>query len=297
MIPNQVTVDEDGAVETSRFDALLPAQMAMKAEAIGVAKAGMSAVSTMALAILAGAFIALGAAFATTVVAGAAGVLPGGVTRLLSGLVFSLGLILVVVGGAELFTGNNLIVMAWASRKLSHAALLRNWVLVYAGNFLGATGTVLLLFLSRQYTFDGGAIGAAALATAMHKVSLGFMQAVVLGILANGLVCLAVWLSFSARTTTDRILAVIFPITAFVAAGFEHSIANMYFVPLGIAIRSWAPESFWIAIDAAPATYDALSWSSFVVDNLLPVTIGNIIGGVVLVGATYWYVYLRARRS
>ena len=297
MIPNPLTLDEDGAVETSRFDALLPAEMAMKAEAIGVAKAGMSAVSTMALAILAGAFIALGAAFATTVVAGAAGVLPVGVTRLLSGLVFSLGLILVVVGGAELFTGNNLIIMAWASRKLSHAALLRNWALVYAGNFIGAIGTVLLLFLSRQYTFDGGAIGAAALATARHKVSLGFMQAVVLGILANGLVCLAVWLSFSARTTTDRILAVIFPITAFVAAGFEHSIANMYFVPLGISIRAWAPASFWIAIDAAPATYDALSWSSFVVDNLLPVTIGNIIGGVVLVGATYWYVYLRARRS
>jgi len=295
-MPNHPTLDEDGAVETSRFDALLPAEMAVKAEAIGVAKAGMSAVSTMALAILAGAFIALGAAFATTVVAGAVGVLPVGVTRLLSGLVFSLGLILVVVGGAELFTGNNLIIMAWASRKLSHAALLRNWALVYAGNFIGAIGTVLLVFLSRQYTFDGGAIGAAALAAATHKVGLGFVQAVVLGILANGLVCLAVWLSFSARTTTDRILAVMFPITAFVAAGFEHSIANMYFVPLGIAIRAWAPASFWTAIDAAPATYDALRWSSFVVNNLLPVTIGNIIGGVVLVGATYWYVYLRARR-
>jgi formate transporter FocA len=294
---HHVTVDEEGAVETPRFDALLPAEMATRAEAIGVAKAGMNAVSTVALAILAGAFIGLGAVFATTVASGAAGVLPPGVTRLLSGLVFSLGLILVVVGGAELFTGNNLIVMAWASRKLSHTALLRNWALVYTGNFIGAIGTVLLVFFSRQYTFDGGAIGAAALATATHKVGLGFMQAVVLGVLANGLVCLAVWLSFSARTTTDRILAVIFPITAFVAAGFEHSIANMYFVPLGILIRAWAPGSFWVAIDAAPAEYDALDWSSFLVDNLLPVTIGNIIGGVALVGATYWFVYLRARRS
>ena len=269
----------------------------MKAESIGVAKATLNAVSTVALAILAGAFIALGAGFATVVASGAAGVLPTGVTRVLSGLVFSLGLILVVVGGAELFTGNNLIVMAWASRKLSHAALLRNWTLVYVGNFIGAIGTVLLVFLSGQYMFDGGGIGAAALATARHKVGLGFLQAVVLGILANGLVCLAVWLSFSARTTTDRILAVIFPVTAFVAAGFEHSIANMYFVPLGILIRTWAPASFWSAIDGTPARYQAVNWPNFLVDNLLPVTIGNIIGGVVLVGATYWFVYLRARSS
>ena len=284
-------------MDSSHFDALLPAEMAMRAETIGVAKAKLNAVSTVALAVLAGAFIALGAGFATVVASGAAGVLPTGVTRVLSGLVFSLGLILVVVGGAELFTGNNLIIMAWASRKLSHAALLRNWTLVYIGNFIGAIGTVVLVFLSGQYMFDGGAIGAAALATARHKVGLGFLQAVVLGILANGLVCLAVWLSFSARTTTDRILAVIFPITAFVAAGFEHSIANMYFVPLGILIRTRAPASFWSAIDGAPAQYQAVSWPNFLVDNLLPVTIGNIIGGVVLVGATYWFVYLRARPS
>jgi formate transporter len=153
------------------------------------------------------------------------------------------------------------------------------------------------VFFSQQYTFDRGAIGAAALATATHKVGLGFTQAVLLGILANGLVCLAVWLSFSARTTTDRILAVIFPVTAFVAAGFEHSIANMYFVPLGILIRSRAPGAFWLATEAAPARYDVLTWSNFFLDNLLPVTIGNIIGGAVLVGTTYWFVYLRARQS
>jgi formate transporter FocA len=279
------------------LDALLPAEMAVKAEEIGVAKAGMNAVSMLALAVLAGAFIALGAAFATTVASGAGGVLPGGVTRLLSGLVFSLGLILVVVGGAELFTGNTLIIMAWASRRLSHAALLRNWTLVYIGNFVGALGTVLLVYLSGQYSFDNGAIGAAALATGRHKTELGFMQAVVLGILANGLVCLAVWLSFSARTTTDRILSVIFPITAFVAAGFEHSIANMYFVPLAILVRTGAPASFWSSIDATPADYDAVNWPGFLLNNLVPVTIGNIIGGVVLVGATYWFVYLRARPS
>jgi formate transporter len=277
------------------FDALLPQQMALKAEELGVAKAQLSTTSTLALAVLAGAFIALGAVFATTVTSGAAGVLPAGVARLLAGLVFSLGLILVVVGGAELFTGNNLIIMAWAGGKLSHAGLLRNWVLVYLGNFIGAMGTVLLVFVGRQYTFDGGGIGAVALATALHKVELGFLQAVTLGILANGLVCLAVWLSFSARTTADRILAVIFPITAFVAAGFEHSIANMYFVPLGILIRMRAPESFWLAVESVPADYAALTWTGFLWHNLLPVTIGNIIGGVALVGVTYWFVYLRSR--
>jgi formate transporter len=281
--------------ERHSLDALLPAEMAVRAEDIGVAKAGMSTVTTIALAVLAGAFIALGAVFATTVASGAAGVLPGGLIRLLTGLVFSLGLILVVVGGAELFTGNTLIIMAWASRRLSHAALLRNWALVYVGNFAGALGTVALVYLSGQYTFDSGAVGVAALATARHKTELGFVQAVVLGILANGLVCLAVWLSLSARTTTDRILAVIFPIAAFVAAGFEHSIANMYFVPIGILIRVFAPESFWSAIGAAPADYASVNSTSFLLHNLLPVTIGNMIGGAVLVGATYWFVYLRRK--
>lgn len=277
------------------FDALLPPEMAAKAELIGVAKARIGAVRTFVLAILAGAFIALGAIFATTVTSGAAGVLPGGVTRLLSGLAFSLGLILVLVGGAELFTGNNLIIMAWASRKLSHGRLLRNWALVYAGNFAGAIATVGLVFASGQYAFDQGAVGVVALATARHKVELGFGQAVALGILANGLVCLAVWLTFSARTTTDRVLAIVPPITAFVAAGFEHSIANMYFVPIAILIRTAAPDSFWLAIAAAPADYEAITWSSFLIRNLLPVTLGNIIGGVALVGIVYWFVYLRRR--
>jgi formate transporter len=282
-------------MQTTPFDALLPPEMAAKAEQIGVAKAELDAGSTFVLGVLGGAFIALGAIFATAVASGAAGVLPGGVVRLLSGLAFSLGLILVIVGGAELFTGNNLIIMAWANRRLGHGRLLRNWALVYAGNFAGAIATVALVFVSGHYTFDAGAIGVTALATAQHKVGLGFVPAVVLGILANGLVCLAVWLTFSARTTTDRILAIVPPITAFVAAGFEHSIANMYFVPMAIFIRAGAPDSFWQATTLAPADYDALTWSSFLLRNLLPVTLGNVIGGVLLVGAVYWFVYLRAR--
>lgn len=280
-----------------RMDALLPPEMAEKATQIGVKKAALDAGSTFVLALLAGAFIALGALFSTTVAAGASGALPYGVARLLVGLVFSLGLILVVVGGAELFTGNTLIVMAWASGKVSSARLLRNWAIVFAGNFVGAVATAALLFGSGQYTFGGGAVGAAALATASSKLGYGFVQALLLGVLCNVLVCLAVWLTFSARTTTDKILAIVPPITAFVAAGFEHSIANMYFLPVALFIRAGAPASFWEAIGKTPADYPMLTWDAFLLDNLLPVTLGNIIGGAVMVGAVYWFVYLRPARA
>lgn len=278
------------------FDALIPAEMAMKAEQIGVKKAHMPATSMLTLAVLAGAFIALGAVFSTTVVAGASGVLPYGLTRLLAGLVFSLGLILVVVGGAELFTGNNLIVMAWASHKVSTALMLRNWAIVYAGNFVGALLTAGLMYLSGQFAFGKGAVGAAVLSIANAKVSLDFVQAVVLGILCNALVCLAVWLSFSARTTIDRVVSVVLPISAFVAAGFEHSIANMYFIPVALFIKSGAPAGFWTNINQTPADFPALTWQNFFLVNLLPVTLGNIIGGAVLVGAVYWFVYLRSQK-
>ncbi len=275
------------------LDAVLPPEMAARAEQAGAAKAALDTLSTLMLAILAGAFIALGAVFANTVTAGAAGSLPYGLARLLGGLVFCLGLILVVVGGAELFTGNNLIVMAWASRKVTTGRLLRNWVIVYVGNFIGAGGTALLVYLSGQYAFGAGAVGLNALNTAAAKVELGFAQAVVLGVLCNTLVCLAVWLTLSARSTTDRILATLFPITAFVAAGFEHSVANMYFVPIGLLIKSGAGQAFWDGIGKTAGDYGALSWGAFFRDNLLPVTLGNIIAGVVLVGAVYWLVYLR----
>ncbi len=289
--PRWSTIDAmpDGA---PRFDALLPHEMATRAEEVGVRKAGAETVTTFVLAILAGAFIALGAIFATTVVAGAAGVLPYGVTRLLAGLVFSLGLILVIVGGAELFTGNNLIVMAWASRRIRTLALARNWTIVFIGNFVGAIATVVLVFVSGQYTFGGGAVGASALGIAEAKVSLEPIQAVALGILCNGLVCLAVWLAFSARTTIDRVVVIVPPIAAFVAAGFEHSVANMYFIPIGIAIRDFAPASFWKTSGLDPAAYADLTVEAFIA-NLIPVTIGNIIGGTLLVGAVYWFVYLR----
>jgi formate transporter FocA len=280
-----------------RIDALLPAEMAAKAEEIGVKKAALDAASLFVLAVLAGAFIALGAVFSTTVAAGTPGALPYGVVRLLAGLVFSLGLILVVVGGAELFTGNNLIVMAWANRKISTARLLRNWGIVYLGNFVGAVATALLVYFGGQYAFGNAAIGAAALATADAKVGLGFGQAVVLGILCNGLVCLGVWLSYSGRSTTDKILAIVPPIAAFIDAGFEHSVANMYFIPIGLFIKAGAPDPFWSAIGKSAGDYPELTWERFFVNNLLPVTLGNIIGGAMLVGAVYWFVYLRSAKE
>lgn len=279
------------------FDALLPPAMAVKAEQVGLNKANIEAINTFLLAVLAGAFIALGAVFATTVTAGTAGVLPFGITKLLGGLVFCLGLILVVVAGAELFTGNNLIIMAWASGKVTTPQLLRNWVIVYAGNFVGSVATALLMFFSGQYAFGSGAVGLNVLNVAAAKASLGFVQAIVLGILCNALVCLAVWLTYSARTTTDKILAIVFPITAFVAAGFEHSVANMYFIPIGLLVKAGAPAEFWGQIGKTAADYSSLTWQGFLINNLIPVTLGNIIGGTILVGVIYWQIYSRQRQN
>ena len=275
----------------TQFDALLPAEMAVRAESVGVRKSGLESLRLFALAVLAGAFISIGAIFATTVSAGA-GDVPFGIVRLLAGLAFSLGLVLVIVGGAELFTGNTLIVMAWASGKVSSRLVLRNWSIVYVGNLVGALATAALMFVSGQYTFGDGSVGSAALAIGNAKAGLDFVPAVALGIMCNALVCLAVWLTFSARTTTDRILAIVPPIAAFVAAGFEHSVANMYFIPEAIAIRALAPDSFWATIERLPADYRDLTVEGFIA-NLVPVTIGNVIGGALMVGIVYWFVYLR----
>jgi len=274
------------------MDALLPNEMAEKAEVIGVRKASLPFLPMLALSMLAGAFIALGAMFATTTAAGTSS-LPYGLARMLIGLTFCLGLILVIVAGAELFTGNNLIVMAWASRKVTTRRLLRNWLVVYIGNFIGSLGTALLVFLGKQYTFGGGSVGEAALKIAVGKVNLGFVQATALGIICNGLVCLAVWLTFGARSTADKILAILFPIAAFVAGSFEHSVANMYFIPYALLIKAFDPA--FVASKSIDLT--SLTWGSFFIKNLIPVTLGNIIGGSGLVAAIYWFIYLRGKRE
>lgn len=285
------------AVKNQYIDALLPNEMALRAEEIGVKKATMNSAGLFVLAVLAGAFIAFGAVFSTTVATSVDGSLPYGLTRLLSGLVFSLGLILVVVGGAELFTGNNLIIMAWANGKIKTSQLMRNWLIVYFGNFVGSIGIALLVYLSGQPFFAGGRIAETALSIAAAKTSLGFGQAVALGILCNVLVCLAIWLSYGGRSVADKILSVIPPITAFVACGFEHSVANMYFIPAGILLKQGGGESFWSDIGKTAADYPGLNFETFFLNNLIPVTIGNIIGGAVLVGIVYWFVYLRRRND
>src|SRR5690349_7161185 len=289
------------------FDAILPATMALRAEETGVKRVAADLLTRFILSVLAGAFIAFGAIFATTVMAcgiqapapdgSLAGSvrLPYGIVRLFGGLAFSLGLILVVIGGAELFTGNNLIVMAWASGKVRTRDLIENWIVAFAGNFVGAFMMAVLAFYATQYTFGAGAVGLTALTTAHAKTSLAFIPAVALGILCNALVCLGVWMCYRARTSVDRVLTIILPVAAFVAAGFEHSIANIYFIPIGLLIKSRAPESFWKAIGKTPADFPNLNWNNFLIGNLLPVTIGNIIGGSIMVAAVYWFVYLRKK--
>jgi formate transporter len=277
--------------------------MAVRGVEIGLKKAATGTEATFVLAVLAGAFIALGAAFATTVGAGALTVtgadgqlatiaLPFGLNRLFVGIAFSLGLILVVVGGAELFTGNVLIVMAWASGRVSTVRLLRNWAIVYAGNLVGALGTAALVVLGGWYRIGNSSVGAAALATAESKVAHTPAEAFFLGILCNILVCLAVWLTYSARSTTDRILAIVPPVAAFVAMGFEHSIANLFFIPVAIAIRAVAPPEFWTATHLDPAAFASVDVAGLVA-NQVPVLLGNVVGGAVFVAAIYWLVFLR----
>ena len=278
------------------IDALLPAEIAEKAEAVGVQKTKLDILSLMALAVMAGAFIALGAMFATTVLAGADGILPFGLSRLLAGIAFCLGLILVILGGAELFTGNALMVMAWAAGKVSLREMLRAWLIVYIGNFIGATGTAALVFLSGQYLTGRGAVASVALKLALDKATEPFDHALFLGILCNVLVCLAVWLALGARTTSDKVLAVLFPVSAFVVAGFEHSVANMYLIPLGLFMKAWGPADMWMQVGLNVADYGTLTWPAFLF-SLIPVTIGNVIGGGGLVGGMYWFIYLRPRRS
>ena len=281
--------------DTINIDALLPREMAERAEHIGVEKTRLDPVRLVALAVLAGAFIGFGSIFSIVVTAGTENAIPYGLSKLVGGVVFSLGLILVIVGGAELFTGNNLMIMACASGKVKSGELLRAWLIVYIGNFFGAVGLAVLVFLTAGYSHGNGAVGVAALGAAEAKASFSAFQALTHGVLANVLVCLATWLCFSARTTTDKILAIVPPIAAFSAAGFEHSIANMYLLSFALLTKLGAPMSFWAAIGKVQSAYPHISISPLLI-NLLWVTIGNMLGGVV-VGITYWFVYLQKQST
>jgi formate transporter len=274
------------------IDAYTPAQMASRVELAGIVKSNRDFFSTITLAMMAGVFIGLGAAFFTFVIHDS--ILSVGYTKLIGGLVFSLGLILVIITGSELFTGNNLIVMAFVSRKITFTQLLSNWGIVFVGNLIGSIIVVVLILLSGQWTAGSAGVGVKALIIANGKVNLTFWQAVSRGILCNILVCLAVYLCFSGRSVTDKILAILFPITAFVALGFEHSVANMYFIPAGLVLKQ-NPEILAAAQNFLGMIPDLsnLTLYGFLVKNLLPVTLGNIIGGTFFVGVVHWFLFLR----
>lgn len=279
-------------ITPSMFDAFAPAQIAKRVETVGVTKARMGLIQMVTLGLLAGAFIAFGAMFFTLVMTNST--LGFGVTRLLGGVVFSVGLILVVVAGAELFTGNNLLVMAWAHKLVTTGEVIRNWVVVYSANLVGSLGAVALFYWSGNLMLGDGAMGATAAKIAVAKVNLDFWPAFVRGILCNALVCLAVWLCFAAHSVTDKILAIVPPISAFVALGFEHCVANMYLIPVGI-LAAYDPAIAKLAGIADPAAVN-LTAGGFLT-NLVPVTLGNVVGGGLFVGLTYYFGYLYGRKD
>ncbi|KHT62937.1 formate transporter [Photobacterium gaetbulicola] len=276
----------------SQFDSLLPPQMAEKAAEVGVSKATKDPMKSLLLAITAGMHIGIAFVFYTTVTTGA-GDMPWGMSRFVGGLAFSLGLILVVITGGELFTSSVLTLVARASGKISWKSLWLNWGVVYVGNLLGALMLVAIMLMTKQYMSGSGAVGINAMQIAQHKLHHDFMQAVALGVMCNVLVCVAVWMTFSGRTLTDKILVMILPVAMFVSSGFEHCIANMFQVPMAIGIKHLASPEFWQMTGMNPADFADLTLSNFVVNNLIPVTLGNIIGGGVFVGMGYWIIYLR----
>ncbi|ATA21470.1 formate transporter [Gibbsiella quercinecans] len=278
------------------FDLLLPAAMAKVAEDAGVYKATKHPLKTFYLAINAGVFISIAFVFYITATTGTAGV-PFGLAKLVGGICFSMGLMLVVVCGADLFTSTVLTVIAKASGRITWRQLAANWINVYIGNLIGALFFVALIWFSGEYMVANGQWGLNVLQTADHKVHHTFIEAVCLGILANLMVCLAIWMSYSGRTLMDKMFAMILPVAMFVASGFEHSIANMFMIPMGIVVKDFATPEFWQAVGATPEQFAHLTVSNFIIDNLIPVTIGNIIGGGLLVGLTYWVIYLRGAQQ
>ncbi|EIC84811.1 formate transporter FocA [Serratia sp. M24T3] len=274
------------------FNLLLPAATAKVAEDAGVYKATKQPIKTFFLAITAGVFISIAFVFYITSTTGTS-TIPFGLAKLVGGICFSLGLMLVVVCGADLFTSTVLTVIAKASGRITWGQLARNWANVYIGNLVGALFFVALIWLSGMAMTDNGQWGLNVLQTADHKMHHTFVEAVCLGILANLMVCLAVWMSYSGRSLMDKMFAMILPVAMFVACGFEHSIANMFMIPLGIVIKNFAAPEFWQAVGSAPEKFADLNILQFVTANLVPVTMGNIIGGGLLVGLTYWVIYLR----
>ena len=275
-------------MENFSIDAYTPKEIAQRIEKVSISKSTLDPFRVFALSLLAGAFIAFAAVFYTIVIHDST--LSSGLTRLLGGLVFCLGLILVIVAGAELFTGNNLLVMAFVDKKITLKQLMLNWGIVFFGNLIGSLGIVFLIYLSDQWLMSGGALGAKAVMIANSKVNLEFVPAFARGILCNALVCMAVWMCFACHSVTDKVLTILFPITGFVAMGFEHSVANMYFIPAGILAQMNPDIMQVVGSSAKVSNLDLMGF----MHNMLPVTLGNIVGGSIFVGMVYWFIYLRS---
>ncbi len=269
------------------FDDYSPSEMEKRVESASISKTKLSFLSLFMLSFLAGNFIALGAEFYTLVTFDSE--LSYGLTKAIGGLAFSLGLILVIVAGAELFTGNNLIMMGFASRVVTFKQMLKNWGVSYIGNFIGSISVVILMYFTNLWKIQDSLLGASAVIIANGKVNLTFLEGFSRGMLCNTLVCLAVWLCFSARTVVSKILAIIFPITAFVASGFEHSIANMYFIPMGILLKNNSAITDKVFEISPNINLERLNTMGFL-GNLLPVTLGNIVGGALMVAVVYWLI-------
>lgn len=269
-----------------------PMEMMAEAEKFALSKAKKSSGMTLSLAIMAGAFIGLAFLFYITVTTGSTDA-GWGLSRLAGGLAFSMGLILIVICGGELFTSSVLSSISWANKQISFTKMISIWGKVYIGNFIGAMLLLTIVAAAGLYQMDHGQWGLNALNIAQHKLHHTPLQAFALGVLCNLLVCLAIWLTFSSANALTKAAMTIMPVAMFVSSGFEHCVANMFMVPLGIVIQNFAPDSFWQQVGVSAAQYSDLNIKQFLFANLIPVTFGNIVGGAVLVGLANWGIYRR----
>lgn len=273
-------------------NAYSPPQIAARIANVTIAKARLSFSQTFMLSVLAGVYLGMGAQFSTLVISDSN--LHYGITSLIEGTVYTLGFILAIIGGAEVFTGNCIGIIGFADKKVTLHQLLNNWAVIYIGNLVGSLTIVYLIYETRQWEFFNNMVGAKALLIAHKKVNMSFIEAFARGVLCNALICLAVWLSFSGRNTAEKILSIVFPIGGFVASGFEQCVSNMYYIPMGITLR----ENH-LVVDASEKmagnalNLSQLTWKGFFINNLLPVTLGNIVGGALLIAAVFWFIHLR----
>ncbi|RKX68357.1 formate/nitrite transporter family protein [candidate division TA06 bacterium] len=272
----------------NNFECKNPATIAKTlSQSICVKKTNGDPKKIFLLAVLAGAFIGFGAELMTVTVQGIGSSMGFGMAKFMGGAVFSVGLMLVVIAGAELFTGNNLMLISSLDKRVNFGRVLQKWGLVFLGNFVGSLILVGIMYGSGLWKMNGGGVGVTALNIAVAKVNIPFWEAFFRGVGCNWLVCLAVWMSLSSRNIIGKVFAIFFPIMAFVASGFEHSIANMYFIPMGILLKGQ------YAISSQVSNLSSLNWGSFIVANEIPVTLGNIVGGAFFVAAIYWFIYLK----